>query len=93
MPYILAAKTYQGDEQRKMKSKGRHVPLNMAAFGRGDGICAFGGAPRRTAHRAVRFAFLLTRFHTLRRKPIAPAIASTLKSRLVFVNSKSAMPE
>ena len=28
-------------------------------FGRGDGICAFGGAPRRTAHRAVRFALAL----------------------------------
>ncbi len=34
-------------------------------FGADEGTCAFGGAPRRTAHRAVRFAFGLCSFRTL----------------------------
>ena len=52
----------------------------FACYGGPAESCAFGGAPRCTAHRAVQFAAFFFVSPLFARKPIAPAIASTLNS-------------
>ena len=48
----------------------------------GNETCAYSGAPRQTAHRAVCFAVEGSGTETLRGKTLAPARGSALKSRL-----------
>ena len=63
--------------------------MSARCFGRGDGICAFGGAPRRTARRAGAVCSRAMRLSTPPRKPLAPARVSTLKSRRKLFPSKN----
>ena len=62
----------------------REKVVSFSLFGADDRICAFSGAPQLTAHRAVKFAANSSVFKQFVRKPLAPARASTLKSRRVF---------
>ena len=71
---------------RKTDKINEDPTMGLHLFGADEGTRAFGGAPRLTAQRAVNFAayfFVPLQFD---RKPIARAIASTLKPLRRFVN-------
>lgn len=55
------------------------TPYRSPFFGADEGTCAFGGAPRYTAHRADVVCAPCSVFTSFTRKPLALARASTLK--------------
>ena len=64
----------------------------VLCFGAGNETCAFSGAPRQTAHRAVCFAVKWCGRISRSGKMLAPARSSTLKSRLDSITQNKNTP-